>query len=118
MKLTSRSLLRLMEPGKTYQADELAAGLDASTAQVNDMLCMLVEDGMVRMNSHIGRILRFERLMYPPGREASKDAQRGSVQSTVATQPITRTLTGSLQHYDSSLMQLRRLAMLARNGRP
>jgi hypothetical protein len=118
MKLTSGSLLRVMEPGKTYQANELAARFDASTAQVNDMLCTLVEDGMVRMNSNIGRIPRFERLMFSPSRETSKDTQRASSQTTVATQPITRTLRGSLEHYDASLMQLRRLAMLARSAKP
>ena len=115
MKLTSESLLRLMESGKIYQANELAARFDASTAQVNDMLCTLVEDGLVRMNSQAGRILRFERLMFSPGRETSKETQCGNVQTTVATQPITRTVKGSLQHYDASLMQLRHLAMLARS---
>ncbi|MGF6641628.1 hypothetical protein [Paraburkholderia sp. MM5477-R1] len=118
MKLTSGKLLRLMKPGRAYQAGELARRFDTSTAHVNDMLCTLVEDGLVRMNSHSSRIIRFERLTFwpePPSRPTVGTGISTSATS-VATQPVTRQLHGSLRGYDASLASVRSLAMLTRHA--
>jgi DNA-binding GntR family transcriptional regulator len=67
MKLTSEKLLRSMDLGRRYCIHELADRFDVPTSEVNDMLCMLAEDGLVRMNSHSTRIIRFERLSSESG---------------------------------------------------
>ncbi|RKE23933.1 FeoC-like transcriptional regulator [Paraburkholderia sp. BL23I1N1] len=121
MKLTSGKLLRLMKPGRAYQAAELARHFDTSTAHVNDMLCTLVEDGLVRMNSHSSRIIRFERLSFrpePPSRPTVGTGVSTSASSptSVATHPVTRQLHGSLCGYEASLASVRSLAMLTRHA--
>ncbi|RKE23922.1 hypothetical protein B0G76_8622 [Paraburkholderia sp. BL23I1N1] len=115
MKLTSGKLLDLMEAGRTYRASELAECFDTSTAQVNDMLCTLVEAGFVRMNSHSSRILRFERLSFEPD-PPSRAAVDTNAPATVAIPPVTRTQQGSPRGYEASLASVRSLAMAARHS--
>lgn len=115
MTLTSGKLLRFMEPGRAYEASELARRLDASAAQVNDILCMLVEDGLIRMSSHASRILRFERPPLAPDAPSRPPADT-DIPTSVATPPVTRRLHGSLRGYDASLVSVRSLAMLARTS--
>ncbi|REE06517.1 hypothetical protein B0G71_8195 [Paraburkholderia sp. BL27I4N3] len=115
MKLTSGKLLQLMKPGRAYQAHELAKRSDTSTAQVKDMLCTLVEDGLVRMNSHSSRIIRFERLSVLP-EPPSRPIVGTGISTSVATQPVTRQLHGSLRGYEASLASVRSLAMLTRHA--
>ncbi|MDR6496279.1 hypothetical protein J2797_006206 [Paraburkholderia terricola] len=113
MKLTSGKLLGLMEPGRIYRASELAERFNMSTAQVNDILCTLVEAGFVRMNSHSSRILRFERLSFEPD-PPSRAAVDTDAPATVATPPVTRTRQGPLRDYEASLASVQSLAMAAR----
>lgn len=68
MKLTLGKLLQSLDPGSKYRASELTEWFDTSTAQMNDMLCTLVEDGLIRMSSHATRIIRFGRLAFQPAR--------------------------------------------------
>jgi len=116
MTLTSARLLQTMESGREYQAGELAGRFDTSTAQINDMLCTLVEEGLVRMSSHSSRIIRFERLSFAPQPPSPVAADR-STQTTIATPPVTRRMHGSLRGYEASLLSVRSLAMLARPSR-
>jgi hypothetical protein len=117
MKLTSASLLQTMESGREYQAGELARRFDTSTAQINNMLCTLVEEGLVRMSSHSSRIIRFERLSLMPRPPSPVAAADTDAQTTVATPPVTRQMHGSLRGYEASLLSVRSLAMLARPSR-
>jgi len=105
-----------MESGREYQAGVLASRFDTSTAQINDMLCTLVEEGLVRMNSHSSRIIRFERLSFTP-RPPTPSAADTDAQTTVATPPVTRQMHDSLRGYEASLLSVRSLAMLARPSR-
>ncbi|ACC76453.1 hypothetical protein C9I56_41460 [Paraburkholderia caribensis] len=116
MKLTSAKLIQTMELGRGYQAGELARRFDTSSAQINDMLCTLVEEGLVRMSSHSSRIICFERLSLAP-RPPSTVATDVGTSTTVATPPITRQMHGSLRGYEASLASVRSLAMLARPSR-
>ncbi|CAE6862565.1 hypothetical protein R69746_07896 [Paraburkholderia aspalathi] len=116
MKLTSGKLLRSMGPGRGYRAGELAAWFDTSTAQINDMLCTVVEDGLVRMNSHATRIIRFERLAFQPAQPVPRSCNATQLQTSIATPPVTRTMQGALRGYEASLETLRGFAMLARNS--
>jgi DNA-binding GntR family transcriptional regulator len=61
MKPVPRELLGAMVPGTRYRASELAESLGISTLQMHEMLCMLVEAGLVRVSSQSSRIVRFER---------------------------------------------------------
>ncbi|MDR6412979.1 UNVERIFIED_ORG: hypothetical protein ABIC62_006440 [Burkholderia sp. 1595] len=116
MTLTSGKLLRFMEPGRAYEASELARRLDASAAQVNNiLLCTLVEDGLIRMSSHASRILRFERPPLAPDAPSRSHADT-DIPTSVASPPVTRQLHGSLRGYDASLVSVRSLAMLARTS--
>ncbi|MDR6412191.1 UNVERIFIED_ORG: hypothetical protein ABIC62_005733 [Burkholderia sp. 1595] len=117
MKLTSGKLLRAMDPGHEYRASELAEWFDTSTAQVTDMLCTLVEDGLVRMSSHATRIIRFERLAFQPAQPVPRSRNATQLQTSIATPPVTRTMQGSLHGDEASLGTLRGLAMLARHSR-
>jgi hypothetical protein len=79
MKLTAAKLLETMESDRGYQAGELARRFDTSTAQINAMLCTLVEEGLVRMSSHSSRIIRFVRLPRAP--QSCTPSYEGSLQS-------------------------------------
>ena len=116
MKLSSAKLIQTMESGCEYEAGELARRFDTSTAQINDMLCTLVEEGLVRMSSHSSRIIRFARLSFAP-QPPSPVVADTDTQTTVATPPVTRQMHGSLRGYEASLLSVRNLAMLARPSR-
>ena len=116
MKLTLGKLLRSMDPGRKYCASQLAEWFDTSTAQMNDMLCMLVEDGLVRMSSHATGIILFERFAFQAAQRVPRSRNATQLQTSVATPPVTRTMQGALGGYEASLETLRGLAMLARHS--
>ncbi|MEM5312506.1 hypothetical protein [Paraburkholderia sp. JHI869] len=91
MKFTAARLLESMESDREYQAVVLARRFDMSMAQINDMLCTLVEEGLVRMSTHSSRIIRFVRLPRAP--------------------------RSRLSGYEWELQSVRSLAMLARTSR-
>ncbi|MEX3917442.1 hypothetical protein AB4Y43_14575 [Paraburkholderia sp. BR10872] len=66
MKLNSARMLEIMESSREYLAGELARRFDTSMVQINDMLCTLAEDGLVRMSSQSSRIVRLQRLSFAP----------------------------------------------------
>ncbi|CAB3774699.1 hypothetical protein LMG29542_08077 [Paraburkholderia humisilvae] len=51
-----------MELGRGYCTFELADRFGMSVTEMNDMLCLLAERGLVRMHSRSTRIIRFERI--------------------------------------------------------
>ncbi|WP_321936332.1 hypothetical protein [Paraburkholderia sp. J8-2] len=61
MDLCAGDLLQAMEHGRVYQAVELAKSLGSSTVQVDELLCALVEDGLVRVISVSAHRIVFER---------------------------------------------------------
>ncbi|MEX3985928.1 hypothetical protein AB4Y45_44470 [Paraburkholderia sp. EG287A] len=89
MKLTAAKLLETMESDREYLAGELARRFDTSMAQMNDMLCTLVEEGLVHMSSHSSRIIRFVRL--PRSLQSRSPGHEGSLQSVCSLAALTRT---------------------------
>ncbi|MFX1767795.1 hypothetical protein PWP93_35475 [Paraburkholderia sp. A1RI-2L] len=106
-------MLEIMESSRECQSGELARRFDTSTAQINGMLCTLLEEGLVRMSNHSARIIRLERLslaFQPPTPLVSDTATRAAV-STPSFAPQRH---GRLRDYEASLLSVQSLAMLVR----
>ena len=113
MKLISAKMLEIMESSREYLAGELARRFDTSMAQINDMLCTLAEEGLVRMSRHSSRIVRLERLSFasrPPTPLVSDTATRAAV----STPPFARQMNAWLRDDEASILNAHGLAMLAR----
>ena len=111
MKLTSAIMLEIMESSREYLAGELARRFDTSMAQINDMLCTLAEEGLVRMSSHSSPIVRLERLSFasqPPTPLVSDS------RAAVSTPPFARQMNAWLRDDEASILNAHGLAMLAR----
>ncbi|WP_246089385.1 hypothetical protein [Paraburkholderia guartelaensis] len=116
MKLTSAKMLEIMESSREYLAGELARRFDTSMAQINDMLCTLAEEGLVRMSSHSSRIVRLERLSFaplPPTPLVSDTATR----APVSTPPFARQMHGWSRNCEASLLGVHSFAMPVRPSR-
>jgi hypothetical protein len=106
-------ILEIMESSRECQSCELARRFDTSMAQINDVLCTLAEEGLVRMSNHSSRIIRLERLSFasqPPTPLVSDTA----TQAAVSTPPVAPRRRGRLRDYEASLLSVHSLAMLVR----
>ena len=113
MELISVRMLEIMESCREYLAGELAWRFDTSTAQINDMLCIPAEEGLVRMSRHSSRIVRLERLSFasqPTTPLVSDTATRAAV----STPPFARQMNAWLRDDEVSILNAHGLAMLAR----
>lgn len=102
-----------MESSREYLGGELARRFDTSTAQINDMLCTLAEEGLVRMSSHSSRIDRLERLSFAPQAPTPLVSDTAS-RAAVSPPPFARQMNGWLWDYEVSLLSVHSLAMLVR----
>lgn len=111
MKLNSARMLEIMESSREYLAGELARRFDTSMVQINDMLCTLAEDGLVRMSSHSSRIVRLQRLSFAPRTIGTACIRHGYTRSCIHLL-FARQMHGWFLDYEASLLRVHSLAML------
>jgi hypothetical protein len=116
MKLTSAKMLEIMESSREYLAGELAWRFDTSMAQINDMLCTLAEEGLVRMSSHSSRIVRLERLSFAP-LPSTPLVSDTATRAPVSTPPFARQMHGWSRNCEASLLGVHSFAMPVRPSR-
>jgi hypothetical protein len=113
MRLTVSNLLSRMQFNRDYSPTYLAQQFNETTATVRTMLCSMVEDGHAEMTSRYPGTVRFRRAIPSP---ANHEQGPRCSSTSVATFPITRTLSGSLSDYGATLTRHRSLAMLTRRA--
>jgi hypothetical protein len=113
MKLNVSSLLSRMQYNRDYSPTYLAQQFNETTATVRTLLCSMVEDGYAEMTSQYPGMVRFRRTI---ASQANHERGEDRSPTSVATFPVTRTLSGSLSDYGASLARHQVLAMLTRRA--
>jgi hypothetical protein len=99
--------------GRDYNPTYLAQYFDETTAILRDALCVLAQEGFVKMINKADGKIAFRRVRndFPVQGDNPNDQIR-----SVATFPVTRRLTGILSDYGASLASVRDLALLTRRA--
>jgi DNA-binding IclR family transcriptional regulator len=113
MRLTVSNLLSRMQYNRDYSPTYLAQQFNTKTSTVRTMLCAMVEDGYAEMTSRYPGTIRFRRTITS---QATHERAEERSPTSVATFPITRTISGSLSDYGASLSRHQVLAMLTRRA--
>jgi hypothetical protein len=116
MRLTVSNLLERMQHNRDYNPTYLARQFNETTSVVRDMLCALVEDGRAEMTSRYHGTIRFRRVRMQLTDASCGNGPEPGDGTSVATFPVTRTLSGSMSDYGASLARHQVLAMLTRRG--